>query len=234
MTESEWLTSTDPGTMLAHLGNKASARKLYLFAGAAGRQVWDVLRDSRSRHAIELTERFADGKATEEERQNAWVEAVKAQNDAPWDADLPARAASWTLLRDIVVVVPNIVQAVIRSFARKAASDAASNGAFKKVRSRREQAVFEARGALSELIREVFGNPFRITTVDPAWLVSKESAVRHLAEAIYEERRWEDMPILADALEDAGCDDEEMLRHCREPHRHTLGCWVLDLLLGNE
>jgi hypothetical protein len=58
--------------------------------------------------------------------------------------------------------------------------------------------------------------------------------VRRLAEATYENRRWEDLPVLADALEEAGCDDADILGHCRGPGPHTRGCWVIDCLLGRE
>jgi hypothetical protein len=69
--------------------------------------------------------------------------------------------------------------------------------------------------------------------VDPAWLSWNGGAVAALARAIGEDRRWEDLPILADALEEAGCTDAEILGHCREPGEHGSGCWVLELLLGS-
>ena len=86
----------------------------------------------------------------------------------------------------------------------------------------REQAV---------LAREIFGNPFRPVTLNPAWLTS---TVLALANGIYSERAFDRMPILADALQDAGCDNEDILTHCRQSGEHTRGCWVVDLLLGKE
>ena len=68
-------------------------------------------------------------------------------------------------------------------------------------------------------------------TLDPRWLTS---TVIDLARTIYEERVWERMPILADALMDAGCDSEEVINHCRGPGPHVRGCWVVDLILGKE
>jgi hypothetical protein len=65
------------------------------------------------------------------------------------------------------------------------------------------------------LLNDLFGNPFRPAMIEPSWLAWSEGAVPHLARAIYEGRRFEDMPILADALEEAGCDDERILAHCR-------------------
>ena len=81
------------------------------------------------------------------------------------------------------------------------------------------------------LTRCVFGNPFRPVAVDPAWLTP---AVVALARGIYEERAFDRMPILADALQDAGCDNDDILNHCRDDGPHVRGCWVVDLVLGKE
>ena len=79
-------------------------------------------------------------------------------------------------------------------------------------------------------LREVFGNPFRPVTFDPAWLTSDVLA---LARGIYEERAFDRMPILADALQDAGCECDDILNHCRDANAtHVRGCWALDLVLG--
>jgi hypothetical protein len=86
----------------------------------------------------------------------------------------------------------------------------------------------------ADLLRDLLGNPFRPVSADPAWLTWNGGTVRQLAEVIYEERRFVDLPILADALEEAGCTDEDILSHCRGPGEHVRGCWVLDLLLGKE
>jgi hypothetical protein len=87
----------------------------------------------------------------------------------------------------------------------------------------------DAIAMLPGLIREVFGNPFRRVRVNPAWLTS---TVTELARGIYEERAFDRLPILADALMDAGCDDAELLDHCRSAGPHVRGCWVVDLVLG--
>jgi hypothetical protein len=79
------------------------------------------------------------------------------------------------------------------------------------------------------VLRDLFGNPFRPIVLDPGWLTAY---VRTLAQSIYEERTYGHMPILADALQDAGCDNADILDHCRQPGEHVRGCWVLDLILG--
>jgi hypothetical protein len=85
---------------------------------------------------------------------------------------------------------------------------------------------------LCDLVREVAGNPFRRAEVRYSWLRWNNGTPLAIARAIYEERRFEDLPILADALEDAGCTSAPLLCHCRSVSEHVRGCWVLDALLG--
>ena len=82
---------------------------------------------------------------------------------------------------------------------------------------------------LCHSLREIFANPFCPITLNPSWLTS---TVLALANGIYSEKAFDRMPILADALQDAGYDNEDILNHCRQPAEHTRGCWVLDLVLG--
>ena len=92
--------------------------------------------------------------------------------------------------------------------------------------TRREEA------SLASLMRDIFGNPFRPVTFDPAWLTADVLA---LARQMYDSREFSAMPILADALQDAGCTNEDVLNHCRDAAEpHVRGCWVVDLLLGKE
>jgi hypothetical protein len=88
------------------------------------------------------------------------------------------------------------------------------------------------RGAHCVLLRDVLGNPFRTVSVSPAWLTWEGGTVRQLARAIYDERAFDRLLVLADALEEAGCDNADLLSHCRGPGEHVRGCWVIDLLLG--
>ena len=85
-----------------------------------------------------------------------------------------------------------------------------------------------------DLLRDIFGNPFRLSTIEPDWLTWNDRTVPKLAQAIYDDRRYDIMPILADALEEAGCTDAAILDHCRGPGPHVRGCWVVDLILGKE
>lgn len=81
------------------------------------------------------------------------------------------------------------------------------------------------------VLRDIFGNPFRPVALDPAWLSWNNATVSALAQSIYCDRAFDRIPILADALEDGGCHDPDILGHCRGPGPHVRGCWVVDLLL---
>jgi hypothetical protein len=91
------------------------------------------------------------------------------------------------------------------------------------------------RRAQCQLLLDIFGSlPFRPVTIDPSVLAWNDGLVPRLAQAIYEERRWGDMPVLGDALLHVGCDSDEVVAHCRAGGEHVRGCWVLDLCLGKD
>jgi hypothetical protein len=85
-----------------------------------------------------------------------------------------------------------------------------------------------------DILHDLFGNHFVSVSLDPSWLSWNGAVVPRLARCIYDERRFEDLPILGDALEEAGCGNNDILRHCRVKREHVRGCWVVDLLLGNK
>jgi hypothetical protein len=84
---------------------------------------------------------------------------------------------------------------------------------------------------VTHFLRDIVGNPFQPFTFNPCWLTS---IVLAIARQMYESRDFSPMPILADALQDAGCDNEDILSHCRSDGPHVKGCWVVDLILGKK
>jgi hypothetical protein len=86
-------------------------------------------------------------------------------------------------------------------------------------------------GSIPQTLRDIFGNPFRPVAFDPRW---RTSDVVGVARAIYDDKAFERMPILGDALMDAGCEDEQVISHCRGDGPHVRGCWVVDLILEKE
>jgi hypothetical protein len=83
----------------------------------------------------------------------------------------------------------------------------------------------------AQILRDILGNPFRPVVVEPEWLTD---TVVSLARQMYVTQDFTAMPILADALQEAGCENADILGHCRdEKQQHVRGCWVLDLIIGN-
>jgi hypothetical protein len=100
-----------------------------------------------------------------------------------------------------------------------------ANWNFSEWRKRAERAVQARR------FRCIFGNPFRPVSFSPEW---RSGTTVALAGQMYESRDFSAMPILADAFQDAGCDNDHILSHCRGPGPHVRGCWVVDSVLGKE
>jgi hypothetical protein len=112
-----------------------------------------------------------------------------------------------------------------------AAAESAYDAAREWVVSLKSKRGKKWKPAQAALFREILGNPFRPVTADPAWLTS---TVVSLAQAIYADRAFDRLPILADALEDAGCTNADLLKHCRQAGGHARGCWAVDRLLGKK
>jgi hypothetical protein len=226
MTEEEWLACTRPESMLPCLRRKASGRTLRLFAVACCRNIWAYLRDARSRRAVEVAERFADGSAGREELARAQRDARAAALEthclgASAASDAATEGGPWGTFTSVPHDASGEVANVSVGYADDPSVDARAWEKSADQESRR-QAV---------LARDVFGNPFRPSHIDPVWLAWHGGTVPKLAQSIYDERRFPDMPILGDALEEAGCTDPEILGHCRSGGEHVRGCWVVDLIL---
>jgi len=205
MTEAEWLTCTDTVTMLGFLRGRGSRRKRRLFACACCRLIWHRIPDGPCRELVRTAERLADGLATHADRQDD----VRAA--ALW---VGAHAAP-------VRAVGAVTYASYRDTSHANCVGAAENAAGADPTTRPVQAV---------VLRCIF-HPFHAVAADPRWLTS---TVLCLARTIYEDRAYDRLPILADALEDAACDEPALLEHCRSDGPHVRGCWAVDLVLGRE
>ena len=244
MTEAEWLAATDPTPMLEYVLGTASDRKLRLFAVACCRRLWHLVIDPRSRQAVEVAERFTDCLATDEERQLAYSVAGEAVCDptpglSPYtmpSTDSERAGMAVECARSVVGYATRVTAAAVIPFGSmlRRLAEAAAYAAFDvsdPAFTASDMAEDGARIGQAVLLRDIFGNPFRPIEADPKWLTS---AVVGLARAIYDGRAFDLMPILADALEEAGCDNPDVLNHWRQPSEHVRGCWVVDLLLGKE
>jgi hypothetical protein len=214
MTEREWLNAASPGPMLQHLARKLSDRKLRVFSCACCRRVWDVIPEDEGRRAVEVAEQYADRAATGRALKAALTAAARS---TPEDEDVIYSRAAFRSQQAMLAALNAAGKRQNMVYAPYSAADAAADGD----REPAEQA---------ELLRDIVGNPFRPVTLEPAWLTP---TVVQLARGIYDERAFDRLPILADALQDAGCDND-VLAHCRGPGPHVRGCWVVDLVLGKS
>jgi hypothetical protein len=209
MNEQEWLESTDPQKMLEFLRGKVSNRKLRLFGVGCCRSVWHLLLDEKNRRAVEVAEEYADGRATARELEEAGEANYRAWKSGTryYRSDYPVVAVGAAINEDGYWIWD-----------------------WKNIPTGSRWFVPGALG----LLRCIFGNPFRSVTIDPWWLAWNDGTIPNLAQGIYDERAFDRLPILADALEEAGCHDADILAHCRSEGPHVRGCWVVDLLLGKE
>lgn len=247
MTEAEWITCSDAATLFRWVATTACQRKLRLYLCGVCRSIQHLFYYPYSMEAVEVAEQFADGLADNKECARA-----------AWAAEVPTFGFAFEeefcrkYPEDMRQVLPRLVEMGALS------ESVLSGGAWQVNETVRERLI--AAAVIAEwcvlsriscdspyrdscvgkvewpgrwLVDCVFGNPFRPVMVDPAWLAWNDGTVPQMARAIYEDRRFEDMPILADALEDAGCDDADMLRHCRSQDKHVRGCWAIDRILGN-
>ncbi len=212
MTEAEWLACNDPTPMLDWLTGRIpppSERKIRLLLAGCARQVWDRIPPREMREAVEIAERYADGTAA--------LEELSRSRGRYYDPDMFGRVRDRNEF--LIYCLAYASSASARIVARP-------HGMTNWVGVSALTAE-----CLPHLLRCVFGNPFLPVAVDPRL---RTAAIVSLAEGIYQDRAFDRLPILADALEDAGCDDADVLAHCRGEGPHVRGCWVVDLLLGKE
>jgi hypothetical protein len=196
--------------------------------------------DEACKNAVALAELFVDGLCTEEDLRAARQRIEAERSDLYWPECCGSHAA---------------LAAYFAAFDAGAASDFAAEHPFEghfdsllaalkdeaavlvagaSSGPEREQDFAKERAVQCAFLRDIFGNPFRPPHIDPAWLTYNDDIIVKLAHSIYDERAFDRMPILGDALEDAGCQDAEILDHCRGPGPHARGCWLIDLLTGRS
>jgi hypothetical protein len=248
MTEAGWLACTDPDDLLEFLRERASDRQFRLFMCACCRRFLPLLppqpvRDRRlCEKYVTHGERFADGLVTWDEMAAAFDEMEFA--NVSHEGYLAALAAQQATYREVAGCRRPMLRG--RNLIAHPASTAAeysrtvmsrlqmTNPAVKgstPTAKKRMATIAEKRYQI-QLLHDIFGNPFRTIVIDPNWLTWNDGTVRRVAQIIYDERAFDRMPILAAALEDAGCDNADILAHCRQSGEHVRGCWCLDLLLG--
>jgi hypothetical protein len=250
MMEQEWLSCEEPSLMLDYLAGNVVERKLRLFAYACCRRIRRSLFHSvETLLFLELFEHFTDGECPEPPLESIQTARWQASSGLRWrnsrDPVFPAEGAVSRLWPDLrvqdilrhtneVAAYESLCHAVQASILKRSYRwwKRGPKLSEKEVEAAESEGIRLEQMAHSELVREIFGNPFRPIAFDAAWLTS---TVLALARGIYKDRAFDRMPILADALQGAGCDNAAILDHCREPNGvHTRGCFVVDMLLGKS
>jgi hypothetical protein len=225
MTEAEWNNSADSTKMLKCLRGleQASERKLRLFAIACCRSVWTEPPDGLLRHAVEIAEQYAEGQTTKAVLKQMLQTLHAGRLALP--IRQPGEKSQWWVYWVAEVAVTKSMYRVFTDGMQKVTNYLGPSLPGLLANETSWQCA---------LLRDIFGNPFHPTSVHPGWLTWNDGTIPKLAQAIYDERAFDRLPILADALEEAGCADADILSHCRQPGAHVRGCWVVDLLLGKS
>jgi hypothetical protein len=238
MDEQEWLACSDPGRLVNSPVSQKIDRKLRLFACACCRQVWDAL--AGGQEVVLVAERFADGLALLEELEEA---GLPPSHPIPADTfGHLANGLNYLTDPDAINAAYGTADSLatwaeLREQQRTRGQHQAGHGP-EEVRAAGERAGQAVRRGQCVLLRDILGNPFHPVEVDPAWLTPAAQALAHAA---YEERELPQgtldparLAVLADALEEVGCRDQQVLQHLRGPGPHVRGCFVVDLLLGKQ
>ena len=219
--------------------DKVPARKFYLFLAEIGRRLRRLMTDPGPMKMIDLCEQCAEGELTEDELSEL------ADGHRP---DYPRPSYPATLADDLYFWVADRYKVYTRSFYYAAKVFAAQAAAEDGLLSPQARYHEEVEAVLKQprfaatcdatarewgaIVREIYGpNPFHLPAFNPAWLAWNDRTIHKMAQIIYDESRFDRLPLLADALEDAGCDNANLLTHCRGPGPHVRGCWAIDLVL---
>ncbi|HEV3142578.1 MAG TPA: hypothetical protein VGZ47_01710 [Gemmataceae bacterium] len=221
--EQTWFTGNDLAAMKRLACVSFAERKLRLFGCACCRRIWPLLNRKKLRQAIEVAERFADGLASDEERERAYRSVAKSIQYFDLDSTQGQEE-----LHAAVYILSN------SNFAGNHAPEMALDAVAAAHRHQPSIREAEARAQMN-LLRDIFGPLlFRWIRFADEWHEWKHGCLRKLARTIYEDERFDLLPILSDALQEAGCTDAELLAHCHAKTPHVRGCWVVDWILGRN
>ena len=222
MTEEEWLGSDDDIRMLQFAADLISARKKRLVLCECARRMWSELVVDWWRDVVGIAENYADGTTTAALLSAARERVYQCTGIV---SHWPREDYQDLLDRGIRPTEPRTMTTInfllLLTCPDKSLRGVSTYQGYQHIRERVDNLPF--------LVRDIVGNPFRPLAFDPAWRTEQTIGI---AGKMYDEREFAAMPILADALEEAGCDNADILTHCREPGVHVRGCWVVDLVLG--
>ena len=233
MTESKWFACQTPRAEFVRKAvGKASVRKQQLIAVAACRLEIAPLREPVFQRAMNALEGYAEGFATDEEfvAARAAVDRLRAENSDPHSAQaMGTDALEWAMMTEPVL---ELVDYPLTRLSKMRVPP-----------GRKRDAEQATKRAICDIYREIVGNPRRRYLAVPSWqgggvvqpdgrTVMFTDSVKGIADAVHVTGDFGRLPILADALEEAGVTDEALLAHCRDGGPHLRGCWALDVVRG--
>jgi hypothetical protein len=233
MTEAEWLASERAEKLLESLETRLTLRTTLLLGVACCRRAPLLAFFPEGRAAVDAAELLADGllKPGERVRRQQAVREASEYALTLCPSDLahmtPDNGAASYCAVEAAHFLINIEEPQVVGTSLELARDSIRY----TEHHLRPRLSWEEHRIQCDLLRDIFGNPFRPVAFSPVWRTDTAVA---LARQMYEGRDFGAMPILADALQEAGCDSEDILDHCRGPGPHVRGCWVVDLVLGKE
>ncbi|VTS00927.1 Uncharacterized protein (Fragment) OS=uncultured bacterium PE=4 SV=1 [Gemmata massiliana] len=245
MSEDEWLTGTDLTAHVRFALDRLSPRRKRLLAAGFCRSVSDLFDGPDLIKSLDVIERFADGRVppAEVERARQLCREIAQRAYNAYARQIHDKGENGDALREWIrsefawvlayaATTPLPIEDVGRRVILAAAQARVGVVQMMPTSSAELDEENAAQGAIMcGGVREIVGNPFRPPLFLRDWQTATAMA---LAAQMYESRDFSAMPILADALQDAGCDDEHVLAHCRGEGPHIRGCWVLDLVLGKD
>jgi len=240
--EKEWLACTRVAPALKFLFQKKGLiykgkktqqhprgrRRLRLFAVALARRVEHMVTDRPLRRLLIAAEEYADGIGSLKLLQDLCAKS-RIQEYSFFEEDGgPEELADWLADRHARGRCAGQAIAILSERDCESVCCLHANAAFA-----REGKDYLVEAAIqANLLRDIFDNPFRPVSFSPEW---RTSSVVSIAQSMYDSRDFAPMPVLADALQDAGCEHEDILAHCRDANgTHVRGCWVVDLALGKN
>jgi hypothetical protein len=229
MTEAEWRLGNNPEAMFTLLAGRGTARRWRLFVSGCLRELGHLLPDQGARRAFLTVQRAADGLAGVEELKQAHADAV-ATSRYLFSSRFPRSSVD----RRIFARMHGVTQALLSATLPETDAEAQAIRVASTLRhADAHDRTWEKRIGvmIGELLRDLFGDPFRQIVVPARWLCQQGRQAVSIAATIYDDRTFDELPILADALEDTGCPVDELIRHCRESGPHGRGCWAVDALL---
>jgi hypothetical protein len=235
MTESEWLACADLHSLLEYVSLTPSERKRRLSLVACAGRLPRTLICPEIEEAVGLVSRLAEGAGRSEDADILYIAMMdRASEFSPLALTDVAKAQAEVAAAIVGETIPWRVWMLAHVVGMAVGTPFDETGR-KQVfvwTPELTEAIQKEQQAASEILRDIYGRLlFRPVSLDPSWLTSDVVA---LAEGIYAENAFDRMPILADALQDAGCDSPDILNHCRQPGKHVRGCWVVDMLTGRK